>query len=205
MRFSPRRPSPSMAVSLTALVVAMGGTSYAAVTLSANSVGTVQLKANAVTGSKVKNGSLQAVDFAAGQLPAGKQGPAGPAGTPGAPGLQGPAGPVGATGATGATGARGANGATNVVLRKTRATIGADAVSTYTVNCASGERATGGGAFYPDNQSITGDAITESVPTTAQQTDGGGPDGSTPTGWTVTVHNGGGAVAVEAYAVCAAP
>src|SRR5207237_846374 len=50
-----------------------------------NSVGTVQLKNNAVNSAKVRNGSLRAVDFAAGQIPAGPQGPAGP---PGASGLQ---------------------------------------------------------------------------------------------------------------------
>jgi len=39
---------------------------YAAVVLPKNSVGTRQLKANAVVSSKVKNGGLKAIDFAAG-------------------------------------------------------------------------------------------------------------------------------------------
>jgi hypothetical protein len=74
-----------------ALVVALGGTGYAAAELAKNSVGTKQLQKNAVTSKKVDNGSLLAKDFKAGQLP---QGPAGPAGAPGAPGAQGPAGPL---------------------------------------------------------------------------------------------------------------
>jgi hypothetical protein len=52
-----------MVISLIALSVSMGGTSYAAVTLRANSVGTKQLKKNAVTSPKVANGSLLGADF----------------------------------------------------------------------------------------------------------------------------------------------
>jgi hypothetical protein len=57
------RPSPSMAVSITALVVAMGGTSYAAAT-----IGTADLRANAVTSAKVKNGALGSNDVKDGSL-----------------------------------------------------------------------------------------------------------------------------------------
>jgi hypothetical protein len=53
-----------------ALVVALGGTSYAAIKLPKNSVTSVQ----------VKDKSLLKKDFKTGQLPAGKTGPAGPAG-----------------------------------------------------------------------------------------------------------------------------
>jgi len=84
-----RRPSPPMVVALVALLAALAGTSYAAVQLPANSVGTKQLKKNAVTGKKVKNRSLKAADFAAGQLPKG------PKGDQGAQGLQGPKGDKG--------------------------------------------------------------------------------------------------------------
>jgi hypothetical protein len=73
-----RRPTPAMAVALLALFVALGGTGYAVSKLPANSVGSKQLRENAVTSSKVKNHSLKAVDFAAGQLPKGVQGPPGP-------------------------------------------------------------------------------------------------------------------------------
>ena len=81
-----------MIVACAALIVALGGVSYATAVLPRNSVGTAELKkksvsraklkTNAVTGAKVRNGSLMAVDFKAGQLPAGPQGPKGDPGAP---------------------------------------------------------------------------------------------------------------------------
>lgn len=93
-----------------ALLVALGGTSYAAAELAKNSVGAKQLQANAVSSKKVKDGSLLSQDFAAGQLVAGPQGPAGSAGGVGPVGPVGPVGATGATGDTGLTGARGPKG-----------------------------------------------------------------------------------------------
>ena len=59
-----------MVIACLALGVALSGTSYAKIlALPVNSVGTPQLKANAVTSAKVKNHSLLAVDFKPGQLP----------------------------------------------------------------------------------------------------------------------------------------
>jgi len=52
-----------MCVALLSLFVALGGTTWAAVSLPASSVGTPQLKANAVTGGKVKNHSLTGPDI----------------------------------------------------------------------------------------------------------------------------------------------
>lgn len=87
-----RRPSPSMAVSVMALVVASTGTSYAAGLIGSddirnNSIQSKDLKDRTIKGrdikndvigsNKVRNGSLKARDFKAGQLPAGAQGPAG--------------------------------------------------------------------------------------------------------------------------------
>jgi len=95
-----KRPSPSLVVSLAALVVALGGTGYAVTQLPKNSVGTAQIKKNAVTGSKVKPGTLDASDFKAGALSAaaaglaGTQGPTGPTGPTGAQGPTGPTGPT---------------------------------------------------------------------------------------------------------------
>ena len=77
------RPSPSMVVAAAALAVALGGTGYAASRLPSNSVGSQQIKSNAITGRHVQDGSLSKWDFAAGQLPAGAAGPAGPAGRDG--------------------------------------------------------------------------------------------------------------------------
>jgi hypothetical protein len=84
-----RPPSPALVVACLALAVALSGTAVAVSTaLPRNSVGTVQLKNNAVNSAKVKNASLRAADFAPGQIPRGPQGPAGPQGSPGVSGLQ---------------------------------------------------------------------------------------------------------------------
>jgi hypothetical protein len=88
-------------VACIALFVALGGASYAAFKLPKNSVGTRQLKKSAVTSAKVKNGSLLAQDFKAGQLPAGKTGPQG---APGAAGVSGAAGATGTGTGPAATG-----------------------------------------------------------------------------------------------------
>ena len=98
-----RRPSPALVVASLALLVALGGTSYATVlNVPRNSVGTPQLKRNAVKPAKlapnavrtthVLNGSLLAADFKAGQLPSG------PKGDKGDKGDAGPPGPVGLSG-----------------------------------------------------------------------------------------------------------
>jgi hypothetical protein len=89
-----RIPSPAMLVALLALFVALGGSSYAAFKLPKNSVGNKHLKKNAVTGKKVKAGSLRLSDFKGtdrAQL-RGAQGLQGPAGAQGAQGAAGPAG-----------------------------------------------------------------------------------------------------------------
>lgn len=90
------RPSHTTVVAYLALFVALGGSSYAAVTLSKNSVkskhiakGEVKrsdLGGNSVTSSNVADGSLLGADFAAGQLPVG---------APGERGVEGPQGPAG--------------------------------------------------------------------------------------------------------------
>jgi hypothetical protein len=77
------RPSPAMVIGCLALLLALGGTGYAA---------SQALPRNSVTTVQVKDRSLLARDFKAGQLPRGPAGPAGPAGA------QGPAGPAGPAG-----------------------------------------------------------------------------------------------------------
>jgi hypothetical protein len=92
-----RRPSPALIVASLALLIALTGTSYAAVTLAQNSVGTVQLRAGAVTSPKVKDGSLRTVDIAPATRralkgavgPQGSAGPKGDKGDPGPPGMNG--------------------------------------------------------------------------------------------------------------------
>jgi hypothetical protein len=86
------RPSHHTVVAYLALFVALGGTSYAAVTLKRGSVKGKHIANNAVSSKKVKNGSLRAGDFAPAQLPAGPQGSPGPEGARGPQGETGPAG-----------------------------------------------------------------------------------------------------------------
>jgi hypothetical protein len=74
-------------------MLALGGTSYAISRLPAKSVGTKQIKRNAVNTSKVRDGSLLGTDFKAGQLPAGERGEQGLQGLPGTPGDPGARGP----------------------------------------------------------------------------------------------------------------
>ena len=68
-------------LALLALMVALGGTSYAAVNLPARSVGTPQLKNGAVTFKKIQPATREQLHGQTG--PAGTAGPPGPAGTTG--------------------------------------------------------------------------------------------------------------------------
>jgi len=86
-------PKKATVIAATALVVAALGSSSlsqaaGSLVLPKRSVGAAQLKKNAVNGRKVKDGTLAAADFKAGQLPAGPRGPKGDAGTPGVSGYQ---------------------------------------------------------------------------------------------------------------------
>lgn len=163
MRFAKYRPTPAMVVAIVALMVALGGTSYAAIKLPKNSVGTKQLKKRAVTSSKVKDSSLLKKDFAKGQLPAGPQGPGGP---------QGPAG------RNGANGPAGTNGATRVTVR----TAAGDATDA-SVSCVPGERATGGGGEQPGSGYIYQSQPTPSTGTpTGWVVAAADPSGATTTG-----------------------
>jgi hypothetical protein len=96
------------AVALTALFVALGGTSYAAVKLPAGSVGSRELKKEAVTLPKVAPAARRELQGAAG--PKGDAGPGGPAGATGPAGAQGDAGPGGPAGDRGTPGAEGPAG-----------------------------------------------------------------------------------------------
>ena len=100
------------AIAYVALVLAMGGTSYAATTLPANSIGTRQLQNGAVTGQKVQAHSLLARDFKLGQLSSGVKGNTGAAGLQGPKGDSGTAGAQGSKGDTGAAGPQGNKGDT---------------------------------------------------------------------------------------------
>ncbi len=91
MKRSLPRPSPSMVVSSFALLVAMSGTSYAAMQINGNEIekGTVtskQIKDDSLKSKDVKDGSLRVEDFGD-ELPAGPAGPAGADGEDGEDGV----------------------------------------------------------------------------------------------------------------------
>jgi hypothetical protein len=176
-------------VGILALFIALSGTAYAA-TLPRNSVGTPQLKKDAVTTKKLKNGevrradigpdavnaarvkdfSLTASDFKLGQLPAGPQGP------------------------------KGDPGATNLRVRK------AAGFNQATVECQPGERATGGGAhsvngfIWASVPAANPEVIHTVAPIEFQ--------GFTPTSWTAAADGAeppGTPADVTVWVVCAAP
>jgi hypothetical protein len=147
-----------------ALVVALGGTSYAAARLPANAVGPTQLRRDAVSSSKIKDGSLRLKDFKAGQVPAG---PAGPAGPRGASGAAGPVGPAGVQGPAGPS--------TLPVLDynvSEALTIAAGKTTYDIVHCDTGQHVVGGGV------QSSGAGMT---------VDSSWPDGTT--GWNAWVRN----------------
>jgi len=190
--------SPAMIVACVALLVALGGVSYAAGVLPKNSVGTAQLqkksvsgaklKKNAVTAAKVKNGSLLAADFKPGQLPAGPQGSAGPQGQQGAKGDPGTAG---------------APGATKVVMRETSVSTANGQNGYATASCHPGEVATGGGWNFTsgniNNFHTFGDYPVKSGGALAGA-------GDRPVGWRVSVWNASGQTnSWRVYVICASP
>ena len=86
-----------------AVFIALGGSSYAALTITGQNVRNgsltgADLKDNSVGGVDIANGSLLAKDFRAGQLPAGLPGPQGVKGEGGAQGPKGDPGPQGPKG-----------------------------------------------------------------------------------------------------------
>ena len=162
-----------------AVFIALGGASYAAVAIPANSVGTNQLKKSAVAGpkikknainsAKVKDGSLQRGDFASGTL---------------LQGLQGPKGDPGAPGPTGNAGAPGISGRTYVIGAEVSVNPGQ--VDTAQVTCPAGKKVMGGGGGTEGNAPIVAmGQINDST-------------------WAVNVRNNEGVPAkVSANAVCA--
>lgn len=141
-----RRPSPGLVISLIALFVALGGTSYAISTLPRASVGTVQLKNGAVTAKKIAKRTRASLK--------GRRGPAGPRGQTGSTGAPGATGPQGPAGRPGAPGAPGISGYEVVVFggvfrRGTRSV-------SFTVPCPSGKQVLGGGVATFNQQIVVG-------------------------------------------------
>ena len=186
-----RRLSYANVTASLALFVALGGTSYAALTITGNNVKNSSLtgadiKNSSLTTTDIKDSSLLAKDFKAGQLPTGPKGDTGATGATGAPG---------APGAAGTPGSPGAAGATNVVTR-TSSVSAPVGVNDFSVSCLPGERAVGGGGTGPSADPEVTLAGTFASPTTA---------GTTPTGWTARYNVTGIAHTVVTSVVCASP
>jgi hypothetical protein len=131
-----------------AVFVALGGTSYAAITLPKNSVGSNQLKRNAVTSTDVKDRSLGVRDLslAARTFLKGQRGPQGERGPQGLPGSTNAGGPT-----------------TIVVNYRTNSDgrVGFGEVTSATAVCAAGEKVLGGGVRVDTGTDL---AVRESYP-----------------------------------------
>ena len=198
------------ALAIVALVFAIGGTSYAAITLPAGSVGTRQLRTGAVTLAKISSRAQNSLK--------GNTGPTGP---------QGPArrdrparrAPPGATGAQGASGPQGVPGVENVVVRYGSTVVvpkSGPIVRDGYAYCQSGEKVVGGGAKMTDDPSDPPAAGTsavwntytiESGPVTTTSTPIPS-NGAAPIGWHTGVINDSAAFAnrndiLNPYVLCA--
>jgi hypothetical protein len=185
-------PTPATVIACLALVLSLGGVSYAAVVPGIKSVGTKQLKAKAVTPAKLSPKTLALLK---GQP--GPAGPAGPAGPPGASGAQGPAGEKGATGDPGAKGDTGAKGDPGAA--------GKDGVSGYEIVSVSGPTNNSTAkildATCPGNKMPVGGGINTSLSTPNEQAGESYPAGHA---WHVTAVNTGPTTnwTLKAFAVC---
>jgi hypothetical protein len=206
--FGAMTPTPSIlkriarrhttAVAYLALFAALGGTAYAAVTVTGKNI-----KDGTVTGKDVKNRSLGKSKLSATALSSltGERGPQGPEG------LRGPAGPIGQTGPQGDPGPEGKQGPQG--LQGPTGISGYEVVTTpveyevsvpagesrdVSISC-SGKKVLGGGvATYP----VTSNAqITASAPYDTPGVRG--------VGWAANVHNRGtsGSFGAYAWAICA--
>lgn len=204
------RPTYAGVTATLALFVALGGSSYAAITITGSSVRNGSLtgadikngslkggdvKNGALTGGDLKNGSvstadiddasLLAADFKAGELPAGPAGPTGPAGPQGLQGAPGPA------------------GATNVVARRVNDSVPSAQREIVVASCLPGEVAVGGGGGITGLLN-GGSIIYFDEP---READGSVPeDGEPATKWAVAASNfTGDTQIVNVHVLCASP
>ena len=170
------------AVAYLALFAALGGSAYAAVTVTGKNI-----KDGTVTGRDVKSRSLGTDKLSAGAVsslagpsgPQGLPGPKGDKGDPGPAGQAGPAGPAGRMGASGISGLRYLTSFGTSVPEKTTRTV--------TRNCPVGTKAIGGGVSKSG-----GGFVADSAPAN---------DG---TGWVGALYNAGpGSSTMYVWAICA--
>jgi hypothetical protein len=190
-------------LSVVAVFVALGGTSYAAVSLSKNSVGASQIKTGGIGSSEVKNGSLRKADLKPSDLPTG---PIGPVGLAGPKGLKGDKGDRGEPGDPGAPGATGNVHPATVQFEQAPADLGAGAAgasSSFHVFCPEGMQGIGGG-FRGDFELSEQTATTSSRPAMSPANTEPPVDGGTYTGWRITVVNETGVTGIrpEVWVIC---
>ena len=194
------------AVAYLALFAALGGSAYAAVTVTGKNV-----KDGTITGKDVKNRSLGTAKLSPSAVASltGKPGPAGPQGEKGAPGPAGPTGPVGATGPKGETGAigplgpqgpqgsrglQGPSGISGWTYVTKAARIRPNSHANWSVDCPSGKKALGGGeSTASGSDAVLGKTLLETAPAGAG------------TGWYASVLNRNDTTAITEYvwALCA--
>ena len=182
------------AVWVITLFVALGGTTYAAVTvpknsvkakqIAANAVGASEITANAVRTGEVRNGSLLAADIGAGQAP------------PGAKGDKGDSGDTGAF--TGGT----------VQFTQASTDLADGATASYNAFCPTGLQAIGGG-FSGDLTQFNATNVGSSRPSKSAADTEPPLDGQSFKGWRITVQNLAGGVTTgirpQVWVVCAPP
>ncbi len=188
------------AVAYLALFAALGGSAYAAVTVTGKNI-----KDGTITGRDVKTRSLGTSKLSATAVSSltGDRGPAGPQGPQGQKGPQGPAGPtgeigpkgdIGPSGPAGPAGPQGPIGVSGYVVVVTpvsqATTIPKGQAGRVGVVCPDGKKVLGGGvAHYPENVTAR---VVESTPA------------DTGTGWTALVFNDGeSSFESYAWATCA--
>jgi hypothetical protein len=200
MHWMRTRLSFANVMSVIAVFIALGGTTYAAVTLPKNSVkakqiaknavGAPEIKSAAVRTAEVKDGSLLTQDFAAGQLPEGAKGDKG---------NKGDKGDMGDTGTFGSITTR---------FEQAASDLANGANANYDVYCPAGQVGIAGGGRGDDTLSEE-TILTNTRPAISAGNTEPPLAGQGFTGWRITVVNptGGAASGVkpEVWVVCATP
>jgi hypothetical protein len=177
----------STVIAYVALFAALGGSAYAAVTVTGKNI-----KDGTITGRDVRNRSLgtEKLSPKAVSSLAGERGPAGPQGAKG-DGALGPAGPAGPPGTQGPAGPAGPSGISGWEYLTEGRDIAPDHWAYWDVNCSGGKKALGGGV-----SSVGGSPVTTHIIESA-------PAGRA-TGWHVGMyHNTTSMVRFYAWVICA--
>jgi collagen triple helix repeat protein len=161
------------AVAYLALFVALGGSAYAAATITGKNI-----KDGTITARDIKKGSLDTTRLSPGVLGSlsGNRGPAGPQGDRGPAGPRGPKGATGPAGVNGVNGLPGPSGTSGWGYYTSRLDIPPNSSRRGYVYCPDGQHALGGGAANVNYDAST--YLWESAPA-----------GASAIGWQVGVFN----------------